>query len=79
MPKNIWTFGDPERTASQSVDNSSTAGGADAHASGTPSDHPETERFAAARGAAYLNDIQGFPDPCGAPLEVAWSAALRGS
>lgn len=25
--------------------------------------HPETQRFAAAHGAAYLNDIQGFPDP----------------
>ena len=24
---------------------------------------PETQRFAVARGAAYLNDIQGFPDP----------------
>jgi len=24
---------------------------------------PETQRFALARGAAYLNDIQGFPDP----------------
>jgi dihydropteroate synthase type 2 len=24
---------------------------------------PETQRFAAARGAGYLNDIQGFPDP----------------
>lgn len=24
---------------------------------------PETQRFAAARGATYLNDIQGFPDP----------------
>jgi len=24
---------------------------------------PETQRFAAAHGAAYLNDIQGFPDP----------------
>jgi len=24
---------------------------------------PETHRFAAARGAAYVNDIQGFPDP----------------
>jgi dihydropteroate synthase len=24
---------------------------------------PETQRFAAARGARYLNDIQGFPDP----------------
>src|ERR671923_683197 len=23
----------------------------------------ETQRFAAARGVAYLNDIQGFPDP----------------
>ena len=23
----------------------------------------ETQRFAAAHGAAYLNDIQGFPDP----------------
>lgn len=23
----------------------------------------ETQRFAAAQGAAYLNDIQGFPDP----------------
>ncbi|WP_020574477.1 dihydropteroate synthase [Actinopolymorpha alba] len=23
---------------------------------------PETQRFAAARGASYLNDIQGFPD-----------------
>jgi dihydropteroate synthase type 2 len=25
--------------------------------------HTETQRFALARGAAYLNDIQGFPDP----------------
>jgi dihydropteroate synthase type 2 len=25
--------------------------------------HPATQRFAAARGASYLNDIQGFPDP----------------
>ncbi|MGC9540376.1 dihydropteroate synthase [Streptomyces sp. UG1] len=24
---------------------------------------PKTQRFAAAHGAAYLNDIQGFPDP----------------
>lgn len=24
---------------------------------------PETQRFASAHGAAYLNDIQGFPDP----------------
>lgn len=24
---------------------------------------PETQRFAIARGASYLNDIQGFPDP----------------
>lgn len=24
---------------------------------------PETQRFALARGVAYLNDIQGFPDP----------------
>ncbi|GAB3431292.1 dihydropteroate synthase [Flindersiella endophytica] len=24
--------------------------------------HPETQLFAAARGAAYINDIQGFPD-----------------
>jgi dihydropteroate synthase type 2 len=24
---------------------------------------PETQRFAVASGAAYLNDIQGFPDP----------------
>ncbi|MFI0479163.1 dihydropteroate synthase [Actinomadura sp. 9N215] len=24
---------------------------------------PETQRFAVARGADYLNDIQGFPDP----------------
>jgi dihydropteroate synthase type 2 len=24
---------------------------------------PETQRFALARGATYLNDIQGFPDP----------------
>jgi len=24
---------------------------------------PETQRFAAAEGARYLNDIQGFPDP----------------
>jgi dihydropteroate synthase type 2 len=24
---------------------------------------PETQRFAGAHGAAYLNDIQGFPDP----------------
>lgn len=25
---------------------------------------PATQRFAMARGAMYLNDIQGFPDPC---------------
>lgn len=25
--------------------------------------HPATQRYAAAHGAAYLNDIQGFPDP----------------
>jgi dihydropteroate synthase type 2 len=25
--------------------------------------HVETQRYAAAHGAAYLNDIQGFPDP----------------
>jgi dihydropteroate synthase type 2 len=25
--------------------------------------HPETQRFALARGVAYLNDIRGFPDP----------------
>lgn len=31
---------------------------------GVDSYHPETQRFTAARGAAYLNDIQGFPDPC---------------
>jgi len=31
---------------------------------GVDSYHPETQRYAAARGAAYLNDIQGFPDPC---------------
>nr|WP_244223338.1 dihydropteroate synthase [Amycolatopsis circi] len=36
-------------------------------ASGIPvsvdSFRPETQLFAGARGAAYLNDIQGFPDP----------------
>jgi dihydropteroate synthase type 2 len=31
---------------------------------GVDSYHPQTQRFAVARGAAYLNDIQGFPDPC---------------
>ncbi|WP_328519265.1 dihydropteroate synthase [Kribbella sp. NBC_00359] len=30
---------------------------------GVDSYHPETQRYAAARGATYLNDIQGFPDP----------------
>ncbi|WP_329001652.1 dihydropteroate synthase [Kribbella sp. NBC_00709] len=30
---------------------------------GVDSYHPETQRFAATRGASYLNDIQGFPDP----------------
>jgi dihydropteroate synthase type 2 len=30
---------------------------------GLDSYHPETQRYAAARGASYLNDIQGFPDP----------------
>ncbi|HZX06646.1 dihydropteroate synthase [Kribbella sp.] len=30
---------------------------------GVDSYHPETHRYAAARGASYLNDIQGFPDP----------------
>jgi dihydropteroate synthase type 2 len=35
--------------------------------SGTPlavdTSNPETQRFALARGVAYLNDIRGFPDP----------------
>ena len=35
--------------------------------SGTPlavdTSQPETQRFALARGVAYLNDIRGFPDP----------------
>ena len=35
--------------------------------SGTPlavdTSQPETQRFALRRGVAYLNDIQGFPDP----------------
>jgi dihydropteroate synthase type 2 len=26
--------------------------------------HPATQRYAAEHGATYLNDIQGFPDPC---------------
>lgn len=30
---------------------------------GVDSYHPETQRYAVARGASYLNDIQGFPDP----------------
>lgn len=30
---------------------------------GVDSYHPQTQRYAAARGASYLNDIQGFPDP----------------
>jgi dihydropteroate synthase type 2 len=30
---------------------------------GVDSYRSETQRYAAARGAAYLNDIQGFPDP----------------
>jgi dihydropteroate synthase type 2 len=34
---------------------------------------PETQRYAMARGAAYLNDIQGFPDP-GLYRDVARSA-----
>ncbi|MGZ0152415.1 dihydropteroate synthase [Kribbella sp. WER1] len=30
---------------------------------GVDSYHPETQRWAVARGASYLNDIQGFPPP----------------
>jgi len=49
--------------------------------------HPETQRFAAAHGAAFLNDIQGFPDPrtyeelAGYPcrLVVMHSVQRRGS
>lgn len=37
--------------------------GLDGVAWGVDSYRPETQRYAAARGAAYLNDIQGFPDP----------------
>jgi dihydropteroate synthase type 2 len=47
---------------------------------------PETQRFAAARGAGYLNDIQGFPDPeryaeladTGCKLVVMHSVQRRG-
>lgn len=48
---------------------------------------PETQRFAVARGATYLNDIQGFPDPAryeelaasGCRLIVMHSVQRRGS
>lgn len=30
---------------------------------GVDSYQPQTQRYAVARGASYLNDIQGFPDP----------------
>lgn len=32
---------------------------------------PATQRFAMAHGAAYLNDIRGFPDPSGYPALAA--------
>ena len=37
---------------------------------------PETQRFALARGVAYLNDIQGFPDPAIYPDLAAASCRL---
>jgi dihydropteroate synthase type 2 len=36
---------------------------ADGTAVSVDSMHPQTQRLALAHGAAYLNDIQGFPDP----------------
>jgi dihydropteroate synthase len=37
---------------------------------------PETQRFAAEHGAAYLNDIQGFPDPARYPELAAAGCRL---
>jgi dihydropteroate synthase type 2 len=37
---------------------------------------PEPQRFALARGVAYLNDIQGFPDPAVYPELAAASCRL---
>jgi dihydropteroate synthase type 2 len=37
---------------------------------------PETQRFALARGVAYLNDIRGFPDPCVYPDLAAGQCRL---
>ena len=49
-------------------------------ADGTPvsvdSFAPEVQRFAIARGAAFLNDIQGFPDPACYPELAAASCRL---
>jgi dihydropteroate synthase type 2 len=38
--------------------------------------HPQVQRFAIARGAAYLNDIQGFPDPAFYPALAASKCQL---
>jgi dihydropteroate synthase type 2 len=38
--------------------------------------HPETQRFALARGVEYLNDIQGFPDPAIYPELASSSCRL---
>jgi dihydropteroate synthase type 2 len=37
---------------------------------------PQTQRFALARGVAYLNDIRGFPDPAVYPALAAASSRL---
>src|SRR5205807_3494656 len=37
---------------------------------------PEVQRFALGRGVAYLNDIQGFPDPALYPDLAAASCRL---
>jgi dihydropteroate synthase len=37
---------------------------------------PETQRFALARGVAYLNDIRGFPDPGVYQALAAWQCRL---
>jgi dihydropteroate synthase type 2 len=48
--------------------------------SGTPlavdTSQPETQRFALARGVAYLNDIRGFPDPAVYPDLAAGQCRL---
>jgi dihydropteroate synthase type 2 len=38
--------------------------------------HPQVQRFAIAHGAAYLNDIQGFPDPAFYPALAASGCQL---